>query len=35
MTLELSPVNLEDALISYLGNPGEKAFILAETETNL
>jgi ABC-2 type transport system ATP-binding protein len=35
VTLELSPVNLEDALISYLGNPGEKAFILAETEMKL
>lgn len=35
VTLELSPVNLEDALISYLGNPGEKAFILTERETNL
>jgi len=34
LTLELSPINLEDALISYLGEPGEKSFILAETETN-
>jgi ABC-2 type transport system ATP-binding protein len=34
VTLELSPINLEDALISYLGDPGEKSFILPETETN-
>jgi ABC-2 type transport system ATP-binding protein len=33
-SLEICPVSLEDALISYLGEPGEKTFILAETETN-
>jgi len=34
LSLEICPVSLEDALISYLGEPGEKTFILAETETN-
>jgi ABC-2 type transport system ATP-binding protein len=33
LSLEVCPVSLEDALISYLGDPGEKTFILAETET--
>jgi ABC-2 type transport system ATP-binding protein len=33
LDLETCPVSLEDALISYLGEPGEKTFILAETET--
>jgi ABC-2 type transport system ATP-binding protein len=33
LDLEICPVSLEDALISYLGEPGEKTFILAETET--
>ena len=33
LNLEICPVSLEDALISYLGEPGEKNFILAETET--
>jgi hypothetical protein len=30
--LELVPLSLEDAFISYLGERGEKSFILAETE---
>jgi ABC-2 type transport system ATP-binding protein len=34
LSLEICPVSLEDALISYLGEAGEKTFILAETETN-
>jgi ABC-2 type transport system ATP-binding protein len=34
LSLEIRPVSLEDAVISYLGEPGEKTFILAETETN-
>jgi ABC-2 type transport system ATP-binding protein len=33
LNLEICPVSLEDALISYLGEPGEKTFILSETET--
>lgn len=33
LDLEIGPVSLEDALISYLGEPGEKTFILAETES--
>jgi ABC-2 type transport system ATP-binding protein len=33
LSLEVTPVSLEDALISYLGERGEKTFILAETET--
>ena len=32
LSLEICPVSLEDALISYLGDPGEKTIILAETE---
>jgi len=34
LSLEICPVSLEEALISYLGEPGEKTFILAETETH-
>jgi ABC-2 type transport system ATP-binding protein len=34
LSLEICPVSLEDAFISYLGEAGEKTFILAETETN-
>ena len=34
LSLEICPISLEDALISYLGEPGEKTFILAATETN-
>jgi ABC-2 type transport system ATP-binding protein len=30
--LEAVPINLEDAFISYLGERGEKSFILSETE---
>jgi ABC-2 type transport system ATP-binding protein len=30
--LERMPIALEDAFISYLGGPGEKSFILPETE---
>ena len=30
--MELAPLNLEDAFISYLGEHGEKSFILPETE---
>ncbi len=30
--MERVPINLEDAFISYLGERGEKSFILAETE---
>jgi ABC-2 type transport system ATP-binding protein len=33
LNLEICPVSLEDALISYLGERGEKTFILTETET--
>jgi ABC-2 type transport system ATP-binding protein len=33
LSLEVGPVSLEDALISYLGKPGEKTFILSQTET--
>jgi ABC-2 type transport system ATP-binding protein len=33
LTLEISPVNLEDAFLSYLGDPGERSFMLAQTET--
>jgi ABC-2 type transport system ATP-binding protein len=33
VSLELSATNLEDAFISYLGERGEKSFILSETET--
>ena len=33
LSLEVCPVSLEDALVSYLGEHGEKSFILAETET--
>ena len=32
LSLELSPLGLEDAFISYLGERGEKSFILADTE---
>jgi hypothetical protein len=31
--MEQVPLNLEDAFISYLGERGEKSFILTETET--
>jgi len=34
LSLEICPVSFEEALISYLGEPGEKTFILAETETH-
>jgi len=34
LSLETWPVSLEDALISYLGETGEKTLILAETKTN-
>ncbi len=30
--MEMVPINLEDAFISYLGERGEKSFILSETE---
>jgi len=30
--IELVPISLEDAFISYLGDRGEKSFILSETE---
>jgi ABC-2 type transport system ATP-binding protein len=33
LSLEICPVSLEDALVSYLGEPGEKTFILSQTET--
>jgi ABC-2 type transport system ATP-binding protein len=32
MEMEMVPINLEDAFISYLGERGEKSFILSETE---
>lgn len=32
IAIELAPLTLEDALISYLGARGEKSFILSETE---
>ena len=32
--LELVPLSLEDAFISYLGDRGEKSFILSETEAS-
>ena len=32
LSLELLPMGLEDAFISYLGERGEKSFILADTE---
>jgi ABC-2 type transport system ATP-binding protein len=31
-TMEILPLGLEDAFISYLGKQGEKSFILADTE---
>ncbi len=34
-SLETVPLSLEDAFISYLGERGEKSFILAETEGSL
>jgi ABC-2 type transport system ATP-binding protein len=33
--LEVVPLSLEDAFISYLGKRGEKSFILSETEASL
>ena len=33
--LEVAPLSLEDAFISYLGERGEKSFILSETEASL
>jgi ABC-2 type transport system ATP-binding protein len=33
--LEMVPISLEDAFISYLGERGEKSFILSETEAQL
>lgn len=33
--LEVVPLSLEDAFISYLGERGEKSFILSETEASL
>jgi hypothetical protein len=30
--MEEAPISLEDAFISYLGDRGEKSFILSETE---
>jgi ABC-2 type transport system ATP-binding protein len=30
--LEMVPLSLEDAFLSYLGDRGEKSFILSETE---
>jgi ABC-2 type transport system ATP-binding protein len=33
LSFELAPLGLEDAFISYLGERGEKSFILADTET--
>jgi ABC-2 type transport system ATP-binding protein len=30
--IEVTPLSLEDAFISYLGQRGEKSFILSETE---
>ena len=33
-TLELLPLGLEDAFISYLGERGEKTFIMSETEVS-
>jgi ABC-2 type transport system ATP-binding protein len=32
LTMETLPLGLEDAFISYLGERGEKTFILSETE---
>jgi ABC-2 type transport system ATP-binding protein len=32
LEMEMVPINLEDAFISYLGERGEKSFILSETE---
>jgi ABC-2 type transport system ATP-binding protein len=31
-TMEIMPLGLEEAFISYLGERGEKSFILADTE---
>jgi len=32
LQMEMAPISLEDAFISYLGERGEKSFILSETE---
>jgi ABC-2 type transport system ATP-binding protein len=32
LQMEMTPISLEDAFISYLGERGEKSFILSETE---
>lgn len=31
-SVEVAPISLEDALVSYLGQPGEQPFFLSETE---